>query len=678
MLTIVLLGCMECGPTGFRRIVSTSWLGQTESCFEPLSVSILSCAFIVITSASSPRHEEQFRPCVSRNQQSTISLLLMCESLHLLFEQALFSSALFGRLATVQHGLFSIVLLILLLQALPLVEQASALGFKECKISGMPSNWILRCWIFVLAGFIASTCFIISHSGILVGAILFVCARGFRRGLHASQVLAESIQVADSPKCAAVAGISGVVMILFVRVLEAIVFDNSQRSAIEQENLGGSMIIIPAVILAAGLAVSSRLGCKEGALSEAVAWAGGLVGAYLLSIGTPKDAEAEVDAASIAALVATTGMAGTAWAAVLARGSPPPSRVDSDELHTSSCSHEEERTSIPASSAPARLHSTRSGSLSRLAAGNIISQSSTRTTSSHTTVTPRTVLAIALAVVAIRTLKMEPGTGLDAPLHAALVLNGNAILDRHSEIYDHSSNFNPLDASSEQASMALHQENLLRESESRRVLQESVDVEEEEHEEVEADGREDGNVDKAEDIDAQPLPIALSPEDTRRVHNRFAVLQVLQVLREEYLAALRRVLDLRRPVILFGRPRHWNLGDSFIWLGEKIALDILGAHVAFMCLDMECRGAFPAMQDIRSAAPTPPLSSAAGATTAISTGSTMNSSRSWWWRSPTPRYCSWPSLSTMSPTSSSSQTSRRTSATRTSASSYATRLLWTL
>ena len=42
------------------------------------------------------------------------------------------------------------------------------------------------------------------------------------------------------------------------------------------------------------------------------------------------------------------------------------------------------------------------------------------------------------------------------------------------------------------------------------------------------------------------------------------------------------------PVALIALPKIWNLGDSFIWAGQKSVLDMLGINLVYSCLHKEC------------------------------------------------------------------------------------------
>lgn len=52
----------------------------------------------------------------------------------------------------------------------------------------------------------------------------------------------------------------------------------------------------------------------------------------------------------------------------------------------------------------------------------------------------------------------------------------------------------------------------------------------------------------------------------------------VEAQRARFLEVVRPLVNPARPVVLVDMPTHWNLGDSFIWLGDLTFMDALGVR----------------------------------------------------------------------------------------------------
>jgi exopolysaccharide biosynthesis predicted pyruvyltransferase EpsI len=65
-------------------------------------------------------------------------------------------------------------------------------------------------------------------------------------------------------------------------------------------------------------------------------------------------------------------------------------------------------------------------------------------------------------------------------------------------------------------------------------------------------------------------------------------IQCLTHQRNAFISTVQPLIDPSRPVVLLDLPFHWNLGDSFIWLGELQFLDVFGLQPFFTCDKDNC------------------------------------------------------------------------------------------
>jgi pyruvyl transferase EpsO len=65
-------------------------------------------------------------------------------------------------------------------------------------------------------------------------------------------------------------------------------------------------------------------------------------------------------------------------------------------------------------------------------------------------------------------------------------------------------------------------------------------------------------------------------------------IQCLTHQRNAFISTVQPLIDPSRPVVLLDLPFHWNLGDSFIWLGELQFLDAIGLQPFFTCDKDNC------------------------------------------------------------------------------------------
>lgn len=70
--------------------------------------------------------------------------------------------------------------------------------------------------------------------------------------------------------------------------------------------------------------------------------------------------------------------------------------------------------------------------------------------------------------------------------------------------------------------------------------------------------------------------------------DRELTIRKLGSLRAFVSSVYKRLIPPEAPVALVSLPAHWNLGDSFIWQGEKTVLDSLGISLTYACTFSQC------------------------------------------------------------------------------------------
>lgn len=66
----------------------------------------------------------------------------------------------------------------------------------------------------------------------------------------------------------------------------------------------------------------------------------------------------------------------------------------------------------------------------------------------------------------------------------------------------------------------------------------------------------------------------------------------VEVQRARFLEVVRPLVDPAQPVVLVDMPTHWNLGDSFIWLGELTFMEALGVRQPSLDVMPACHVSF--------------------------------------------------------------------------------------
>jgi exopolysaccharide biosynthesis predicted pyruvyltransferase EpsI len=93
-------------------------------------------------------------------------------------------------------------------------------------------------------------------------------------------------------------------------------------------------------------------------------------------------------------------------------------------------------------------------------------------------------------------------------------------------------------------------------------------------------------------------PVALSLVHTQALLNRAKTIEKITQLRETLAGLYAAHIVPGQPVALFAVPEHWNLGDSFIWQGQKTLLDSLGLNLVHTCFHADCMASFDALAEV--------------------------------------------------------------------------------
>jgi exopolysaccharide biosynthesis predicted pyruvyltransferase EpsI len=111
--------------------------------------------------------------------------------------------------------------------------------------------------------------------------------------------------------------------------------------------------------------------------------------------------------------------------------------------------------------------------------------------------------------------------------------------------------------------------------------------------------KERSDAERAELVHAARAEAAAALADhAQRLLKRDKTVRKMTQLRSTIADIYAQLILPKKPVALFAVPRHWNLGDSFIWLGQKAVLDSLGLNLVYTCFDALCSKDFGNLSNV--------------------------------------------------------------------------------